>query len=72
MCGRTIWLDWIRYFSVRDPVHRVCGAVLRPGALQIRDLTLQQPWACLVRSETVVMTPTALGSTEPSAEFRFG
>ncbi len=68
---RAAGLDWIRYASVRDPLHGACGAVLRPDVLQIRDLTRQQTWTCLVRSETVVMKPTVLGSDEQPLEFRF-
>jgi len=69
--ARAADLGWIHYRSVRDPAHSACGAVLRPAVLQIRDLTRQQTWACLVRPGTVVMKPTALGSAEPPVEFRF-
>lgn len=69
--AREAGIDWIHYFSVRDPLQGACGAVLHPGVLQIRDLTRQQSWTCLTRPETVVMKPTAFGSTEPPVEFRF-
>lgn len=69
--AREAGVGWIRYASVRDPLHGACGAVLRPGVLQMRDLTRQQSWTCLARSETVIMKPTALGSDEQPLEFRF-
>ncbi len=69
--ARDAGLDWIRYASVRDASHRSCGAVLRPAALQVEDLTLQQTWTCVARAASVLMTPTALGSDEPALEFRF-
>lgn len=69
--AREARVDWIRYASVRDPLHGACGAVLRPGVLQAPDLTRQQSWTCLARPRTVVMKPTALDSDEQPLEFCF-
>jgi len=69
--ARSAGLHWIRYASVRDPAHGACGAVLEPGALTMRDLTLQQGWACLARRDGAIMKPLALGSPASSLEFSF-
>jgi len=69
--ARDARLDWIRYISVRDPSHGTCGAVLRPEALQLAELTLQQTWICLARAASVLMKPAALGSEEQALEFSF-
>src|SRR5690606_22992134 len=42
--ARENGIDWIRYASVRDPLHGACGAVLRPSVLRMGELTRQQTW----------------------------
>ena len=44
---RDVW--WIRYLSVRDPKHGICGAALDPHALTLPRATVQQTWAARVQ-----------------------
>lgn len=47
---------WIRYASVRDPAHGVCGAVLEARALSLPRPTVQLTWAARVRAEGVAFS----------------
>jgi hypothetical protein len=44
---------WIKYASVCDPEHHICGAVLEPRALSLPRPTMQQTWAAWVQAELV-------------------
>jgi hypothetical protein len=47
---------WIRYASVRDPPHGICGAVLEVRALSLPRPTVQQTWAARVQADGVAFS----------------
>jgi hypothetical protein len=49
-------VQWIRYASVRDPTHGICGAALEPRALSLPRPTLQQTWAARVQADMVAFS----------------
>ncbi len=53
---REAQVQWLRYTSVRDPEHRLCGAVFDVGALSLRRPTAQQTWAAKIQADVVFFT----------------
>lgn len=72
-------IDWVRYLSVRDPEHGVCGAVFDVDALSLPVPTLQQTWAARVQRNCVIFChddatlefraePWTAAPTDPAAQ----
>ena len=60
--GGAIQVDAIRYESARREGAR-CAAVLRPGALSIPSLQVQQTWVCKVSPGTVLFSSKSGNAT---------
>jgi len=54
--AREHGVAWIRYPSVRDPLHGICGAVLEVRALSLPRPTVQQTWAARVQADGVAFS----------------
>lgn len=54
--ARERGVQWLRYASVRDPAHGVCGAALEPRALSLPRPTVQQTWAARVQADMVAFS----------------
>ncbi len=54
--ARQRGVRWIRYASVRDPAHGLCGAVLDARALSLSGYTSQQTWAARVHATAVAFS----------------
>lgn len=51
--AREARVQWLRYSSVRDPQHRLCGAVLDVATLSLRRPTVQQTWTAKIQAQVV-------------------
>ena len=54
--ARERGVQWIRYASVRDPGHGLCGAVFDLQALSLPRATAQQTWAARVQHDAVAFS----------------
>jgi hypothetical protein len=54
--ARARRIQWVRYFSVRDPAHAPCGAVFDALALSLPRPTSRQTWAVRVQHDRVVFS----------------
>lgn len=54
--ARDRGIQWVRYWSVRDPAHAPCGAVFDARALSLPRPTSRQTWAARVQRDRVVFS----------------
>lgn len=54
--ARERGVQWVRYASVRDPDHGLCGAVFDLHALSLPRATVQQTWAARVQHDAVAFS----------------